>query len=41
MKMYKAIAVIKNAYGTRELGRHETKTYKTFRGAVTAAERVS
>ena len=39
--MYKAIAVIKNAYGTRELGRHETKTYKTYSGAVTAAERIS
>ena len=41
MKMYKAIAVIKDAYGTYELGRHETKTYKTFSGAVTAAERIS
>ena len=39
--MYMAVVVIKNAYGTRELGRHETKTYKTYSGAVTAAERIS
>ena len=39
--MYKAVVVIKNAYGTNELGRHETKTCKTFGGAARAAEKLS
>ena len=39
--MYRAVVVIKNAYGTSELGRHETKTCKTFGGAARAAEKLS